>query len=75
MSLSMTFFALKGINSILGFASQRNANAQYLQQLYTDKLLNNPVAAGTFTVSGLNPRHATSSSGVISASTYNCPIA
>jgi len=43
--------------------------------VYTDKLLNNPVAAGTFTVSGLNPRHATSSSGVISASTYNCPIA
>ena len=43
--------------------------------VHTDKLLNNPVAAGTFTVSGLNPRHATSSSGVISASTYNCPIA
>ena len=43
--------------------------------VYTDKLLNNPVAEGTFTVSGLNPRHATSSSGVISASTYDCPIA
>ena len=43
--------------------------------VHTDKLLNNPVGAGTFTVSGIQPRHATSSSGVISASTYNCPIA
>lgn len=43
--------------------------------IHTDKLLNNPVAAGTFTVSGIQPRHAVSATGVVSASTYNCPIA
>jgi hypothetical protein len=40
MSLSMTFFALQGLKSVLGFASQRNADFQNLQQLHTDKLLN-----------------------------------
>ena len=42
--------------------------------IYSDKLLNNAVATGTFTVSGLNPRHAVTS-GVVAASTYDCPIA
>ena len=42
--------------------------------VYSDKLLNNAVATGTFTVSGLNPRHAVTS-GVVAASTYDCPIA
>ena len=42
--------------------------------VYSDKLLNNAVATGTFTVSGLNPKHAVTN-GVVSASTEDCPIA
>ena len=42
--------------------------------VYSDKLLNNAVATGTFTVSGLNPKHAVTN-GVVAASTEDCPIA
>ena len=57
-----------------GSAPSQSGGVHANNIIYSDKLLNNVLATGTFTVSGLNPRHAITS-GVVSASTYDCPIA
>jgi len=70
-----TYYVKSSTGGASGADASQSGGVNAGNVVHTDKLLNNPVAAGTFTVSGLNPRHATSSSGVIASSTYNCPIA
>ena len=57
-----------------GSAPSQSGGVHANNVVYSDKLLNNAVATGTFTVSGLNPKHAVTN-GVVSASTEDCPIA
>jgi hypothetical protein len=70
-----TYYVKSSVGGGSGSTPSQSGGVYAGNTVYTDKLLNNSVGSGTFTVSGLNPRHATSSSGVISASTYDCPIA
>jgi len=70
-----TYYVKSSVGGGSGSTPSQTGGVHAGNTVYTDKLLNNSVGSGTFTVSGLNPRHATSSSGVISASTYDCPIA
>jgi hypothetical protein len=70
-----TYYVKSSVGGGSGSTPSQSSGVFAGNTVYTDKLLNNSVGSGTFTVSGLNPRHATSSSGVISASTYDCPIA
>ena len=57
-----------------GSAPSQSGGVHANNVVYSDKLLNNAVATGTFTVSGLDPKHAVTN-GVVSASTEDCPTA
>ncbi len=72
---AVTYYIKSSIGGGGGAAPTQSGGVNAGNIIHTDKLLNNPVAAGTFTVSGINPRHAVSGTGVVSASTFNCPIA
>jgi len=70
-----TYYVKSSTGGASGADASQSGGVNAGNVVYTDKLLNNPLAAGTFTVSGLNPRHSISSSGVVASSTYDCPIA